>query len=100
LNVAGIAIGPECGEGGPPEPIRANPVSLNLDQYSYRIQLPVRAQGIDAGHGRQFTLAFSAAQSSKHDFQVVAILSNGQEIRSRPIELLYFVPAWYPKPNY
>jgi hypothetical protein len=100
IAIGGLTKGPECGEGGPPQPIRNHPISLKLDQASYRIQLPVPTSAIAPGHSRQFTLAFSAPKSSHHDFQLVAVLTDGREIRSRPITLLYFVPSWYQQPLY
>jgi hypothetical protein len=100
LSIGGLTQQPECGEGGPPEPIRLHPVALKLDQENYEIQLPLLTKSIDPGSSRQFTLAVNAPQASRHDFQVVAKLSNGQEIRSRSIDLLYFAPNWYPSPNY
>ncbi|SHI08020.1 MORN repeat-containing protein [Bradyrhizobium erythrophlei] len=100
ITIGGLTQAPECGEGSGPEPIRDKPITLRLDQGSYRIQLPISTSTIDAGHSRQFVVALNAPKSSHHDLQLVAVLTDGREIRSRPIDLLYFLPSWYPKTLY
>lgn len=100
LSLAGLEQQPECGEGGPPQVIRKDPVALKLDQEGYRILLPLRAKRLEPGKSQQFTQAINALQASRHDFQVVAKLSDGREIRSRSIDLLYFTPKWNPTPLY
>ena len=91
LTIGGLIVQAECGAGGPPELARPKPVELKLDQSNYRLPIPLR-RAIDPGRNHQFTLALVAARSSNHDFQVVAKLSDGREIRSRPVNLLYFKP--------
>jgi hypothetical protein len=100
LDLAGLLQQPECGEGGPPQVLRKDPITLKLDQENYRILLPLRAKRLEPGQSQQFTQAINATQASRHDFQIVAKLSDGREIRSRSIDLLYFTPKWNPTPLY
>jgi hypothetical protein len=44
-------------------------------------------------------LTVEADKSSTHNFDVVIQLADGREIRSRPIDLLYFKPSWFPEPR-
>jgi hypothetical protein len=84
----------ECGEGGAREPITATPQQLRLDASNYRVPVSFRAT-IPAGRTSQLTLPVKAAKSSEHDFTMVLQLSDGREIRSQPINLLYYVPSWF-----
>ncbi len=89
-----VKIEAECGEGGPRDPITARPLSLKLDQSNYR--LPISFQrSIPPGQTSRYTVTITAPKSSSHDFSVVLQLANGREIRSRPINLLYYVPSWF-----
>jgi hypothetical protein len=83
----------ECGEGAGREPITSVPQMLRLDASNYRIPVAFRSN-IPAGRTAQLTLPIKANKSSQHDFEVVLQLSDGREIRSRPINLLYYVPSW------
>ncbi|WP_249153001.1 MORN repeat-containing protein [Bradyrhizobium sp. AUGA SZCCT0240] len=100
INVGGLIEQAECGEGGPPEPIKEKPIALKLDQENYKIELPLPTKSIDPGRSSQIALVLNAPQASRHEFQLVAKLTDGQLIRSRSVNLLYFTPKWYPKPNY
>jgi hypothetical protein len=66
---------------------------LRLDASNYRIPVAFRSNS-PAGRTAQLTLPIKANKSSQHDFEVVLQLSDGREIRSRPINLLYYVPSW------
>jgi hypothetical protein len=86
----------ECGDGASVKRIRQNPLDLKLDQARYRIAVPFR-QGLPAGRVARYALLLNAARASDHDFTVVLQLADGREIRSRPVNLLYFLPSWYPR---
>jgi hypothetical protein len=95
LLLGHVKIEAECGEGGQRDPIAVSPLEFRLDQSGYR--LPVAFQrSIPAGRTSRFTVSVKAAKSSEHDFSVVLQLSDGREITSRPINLLYYVPKWFP----
>jgi hypothetical protein len=83
----------ECGEGGGREPITTTAQQLRLDALNYRMPVSFRAT-IPAGRTTQLTLPIRAAKSSEHDFTIVLQLSDGREIRSQQINLLYYVPSW------
>jgi hypothetical protein len=84
----------ECGEGAGREPITAVAQQLRLDASNYRVPLSFRAS-IPAGRTSQLTLPIKAEKSSAHHFTVVLQLSDGREIRSQPVNLLYYVPRWF-----
>lgn len=95
LPLGHIKIEAECGEGGERDVIAARALEFRLDQANYR--LPVSFQrSIPAGRTSRFTVTVKAAKSSQHDFTVVLQLADGREISSRPINLLYYVPRWFP----
>ena len=95
LPLGHIHIEPECGEGGEREVIAAKPLQFRLDQTSYR--LPISFQrSLPAATTSRFTVTVNAAKSSLHDFSVVLQLADGREISSRPINLIYYVPSWFP----
>jgi hypothetical protein len=95
LPLGHIKIEAECGEGGQRDPIASRPLEFRLDQSGYR--LPVAFQrSIPAGRTSRLTLQVKAGKSSEHDFSVVLQLADGREIKSRPINLLYYVPKWFP----
>jgi hypothetical protein len=97
LPLGHVKIDAECGEGGQRDPIASNPLEFRLDQSSYR--LPVTFQrSILAGRTSRLTLQVKAGKSSEHDFSVVLQLADGREIASRPINLLYYLPKWFPAP--
>jgi hypothetical protein len=84
----------ECGEGGGREPITTVTQQLRLDAVNYRIPLSFQTT-IPAGRTSQLTLPIAVGKSSEHDFTLVLQLSDGREIRSQPVNLLYYVPRWY-----
>jgi len=88
----------ECGEGSPIERIRQNSVVLRNDGQSYRIAVPAR-RGIPAGRVGSYAFEIDSARSSEHNFAIVAQLADGREIRSRPVDLLFFRPSWIHKEN-
>jgi hypothetical protein len=85
----------ECGEGGQREAIASKPLEFRLDQSNYRLPVAFRSS-IPAGRTSRFTVAVKAAKASQHDFSVVLQLADGREISSRPVNLLYYVPRWFP----
>jgi hypothetical protein len=95
LPLGHVKIEAECGEGGQRDVIASKPLEFRLDLSHYR--LPVSFQrSIPAGRTSRFTLVVKAAKSSQHDFSAVLQLADGREISSRPINLLYYLPRWFP----
>jgi hypothetical protein len=90
-----IKIEAECGEGGQQVVIAARPLMFKLDQTGYRLPVSFQ-QSIPAGHTSRFAVTVDATKSSQHDFTVVLQMANGREIASRPINLLYYRPSWFP----
>jgi hypothetical protein len=84
----------ECGEGAGREAITAVAQQLRLDASNYRVPVSFRTS-IPAGRTSQLILPIKAGKSSVHDFKVVLQLSDGREIRSQPVNLLYYVPSWF-----
>ena len=98
VGLGKIVLMAECGEGGAPEPIRTTALQLRLDAANYA--LPITFQrAIAPGQMARFTLPVAAAKSSDHAFRIVAMLADGREIRSLPINLLYFRPRVLPRRN-
>jgi hypothetical protein len=83
----------ECGEGGARQPITATSQQLKLDASDYRLPVSFRAN-IAAGNTSRLTLPLKADKSSNHDFTVVLQLSDGREVKSRRIKLVYYLPSW------
>jgi hypothetical protein len=95
LPLGHIHIEAECGEGGEREVIAQKPLQFRLDQSGYR--LPISFQRtVPAAQTSRFAVTVNAAKSSLHDFSVVLQLADGREISSRSINLIYFVPSWFP----
>lgn len=84
----------EAGEGGERQIISSRPVHLRLDAANYRLPLSVRAN-VSSGRASRFALPLKAEKASSHEFSIVFQLSDGREIRSRTINLLYFTPSWF-----
>jgi hypothetical protein len=85
---------PECGEGGQRESITTKVQELKVDSSNYRVSLSYQGFVL-AGRTSQLTLPIAAPKSSEHEFTVVLQLVDGQEVRSLPINLLYYVPSWF-----
>jgi hypothetical protein len=89
----------EQGEGAAREIITRVAQQFKLDTSHYR--LPVSYQSnIAAGQTSRFVLPLDAEKSSRHDFSVVIQLSDGREIKSRPINLLYYRPKWFARSTF
>jgi hypothetical protein len=83
--------GGEC-EGADIEPIKTKtPMTLSDGKSNYRAPFAFRTT-IAPGRVSRYSLPIRAPKSSRHDFRVVLVLGDGREIRSRPIDLLYFTP--------
>jgi hypothetical protein len=84
----------ECGEGGGPQIVTTKAQQFKLDTTGYKIPI---AYQTTVAPSRTVPLVFpiEALKSSVHDFSVVIQLANGREIRSRPIDLLYYRPRWF-----
>jgi hypothetical protein len=81
------------GERGGPQVITSKAQQFKLDVGSYRIPIAYQAT---VAPTKTIPLIFpvEAPKSSSHDFTVVIQLSDGREIRSRPVNLLYYRPRW------
>ena len=71
---------------------------LKLDAQTYRIPVAFKT-AVVAGRNARLLLTIDAEKSSIHDFSVVVQLSDGREITSRPISLLYYKPSWIQNEN-
>lgn len=82
----------EC-EGAEMEPLKTKD-PLMLDPYRTGYKLPIGLRtSIAAGRTSRYSLVLRAAKSSRYEFRVVLLLADGRELRSRPINLLYFLPG-------
>lgn len=91
IGLANIYALAEGGSDGPPKALRAEPLRLKIDAAPYTLPVPFRTT-IAPGRTANFTLQLDAEKSSWHDFRFAARLSNGTEILSPPINMLYFKP--------
>jgi hypothetical protein len=89
-----ITPGGDCGDGASVKRVAQAPLTLKLDQSSYRVSVPIK-DAVPAGRAARYSLFLNATRSSQHDFVVALELADGRTVRSRPIHLLYFYPAWY-----
>jgi hypothetical protein len=87
-----VFFGPRA-EGGAPGPIeRGFPtIPLPLDQRNVRVPIPFTAD-LAPGESRRFALNFTAEKSSRHLFQFVFELADGNIAASPTVDLLYFTP--------
>jgi hypothetical protein len=92
-----VTIEAECGEGGEPEPIPSNPLKLDLDRSNYQVPLEFNRTIAEERRSR-LAVTIASEKSSWSEFNFVVRLSNDREIRSRSINLLYYVPSWFPPP--
>jgi hypothetical protein len=95
LHLGHFTISAECGEGAAPEPIAVNPIRLKLAGNGYSLPVPFH-KTVEAGQTARLTVRVDAEKSSDHVFQFVAVLSNGDQVASRPISLLFFRPRVLP----
>lgn len=91
LPVASVASDAECGEGGEIVPVSHDPFMLHLDESNYKIAIPF-AGDVEPGFTSRWRLELQAPETSEHDFQLVLLLADGQQIASRPVHLTYFTP--------
>jgi hypothetical protein len=89
-----INLAPECGDGASVKRVSQSPLELKLDQSGYRVTVPIKT-ALPAGRSARYSMFLSAARASQHDFVVALQLADGRTIRSRPINLIYFYPAWF-----
>jgi hypothetical protein len=91
LPIASVASDAECGEGGEIIPINHDPFMLRLDESNYRIAIPF-AGDVTPGFTSRWRIEIEAPETSEHDFELVLLLADGQQITSRPVHLTYFFP--------
>jgi hypothetical protein len=84
----------ECGDGASVKRVASHPLALKVDQAGYRIAVPFK-DSVAAGRVARYALSLIATRASEHDFTFVLQLSDGRIIRSRPVNLLYFLPSRY-----
>lgn len=83
-----------CAEEGSPETMTWVAQKLRLDAANYRIPVAYKSN-IPVGRSSAMRLPIASDRSSHHLFRVVAQLSDGREVRSRPVDLLYYRPSWF-----
>lgn len=83
----------EMGEGGSREIVTATAQKLRVGAASYKVPIAFRAD-VPSGRASRLLIPVEAEKASEHKFHVVVQLSDGREIKSRPIDLLYFRPRW------
>lgn len=91
LPIASVANDAECGEGGEIIPVNHDPFMLRLDESNYRIAIPF-AGDVTPGFTSRWRIELQAPETSEHDFRLVLLTSDGQQITSRPVHLTYFIP--------
>jgi hypothetical protein len=91
LPIASVANDAECGEGGEIIPVRHDPFMLRLDEIDYRIAIPF-AGDIPPGFTARWRIELQAPETSEHDFELVLLTADGQQVVSRPMHLTYFIP--------
>jgi len=83
----------EQGEGGARQIISRETQQLKLDATNYRLPISYKTS-VPAGRTARLVVPLEADKSSAHDFKIAVQLADGQEIKSRPINLLYYRPRW------
>ena len=91
LPIASVANDAECGEGGEIIPVNHDPFMLRLDESDYRIAIPF-AGDITPGFTARWRIELQAPETSEHDFELVLLTADGQQVISRPVHLTYFIP--------
>ncbi|WP_143274191.1 PAN/Apple domain-containing protein [Bradyrhizobium canariense] len=84
----------ECGEGGGPQVITTKTQKLKVDATGYQVAIPYQTT-IAPSHITPLIVSLEAPKSSVHEFSAVVQLADGRQIRSRPINLLYYRPRWF-----
>ena len=91
LPIASVANDAECGEGGEIIPVSHDPFMLRLDERNYRIAIPF-AGDVAPGFTSRWRIELQAPETSEHDFRLVLLTADGQQVASRPVHLTYFIP--------
>jgi hypothetical protein len=91
LPIASVANDAECGEGGEIIPVSHDPFMLHLDESNYKIAIPF-AGDVTPGFTARWRIELQAPETSEHDFELVLLLADGRQIKSRPMHLTYFIP--------
>jgi hypothetical protein len=86
--------GTEEGEGGERQIVTTKAIQLKLDRSNYRLPVSFQA-ALPPGRTSRWSFPIAADKASQHQFIIVVQLEDGREIRSRPIDLLYYVPSWH-----
>jgi hypothetical protein len=97
LALGHIVVDAECGEGGEREPVASKPLNFNLDRANYQLPLELD-RAIPPERRTRLAVTVASEKSSWNEFSFVVRLSTGREIRSRSINLLYYLPKWFPSP--
>ncbi|GAA6213243.1 hypothetical protein NBRC116602_29840 [Hyphomicrobiales bacterium 4NK60-0047b] len=72
-----------------PRPLPYPIVRLPHDRNGYSIRVPLQ-RAISVRRERKVTIEFRAQKSSIHRFRIIAILSNGDRVVSKPVLLQYY----------
>jgi len=99
ITLGGLRPAPECGEGAAIERVQHKSVLLRNDAQGYRLAVPF-ARAVPAGRVARYSVAIDAERASEHKFSLVVQLADGREIRSRPIDMLYFKPSRTPQEGF
>jgi hypothetical protein len=83
--------GAEC--GNTPVDHSGKPLQMSLDKKDYRIPVDWRGELLPA-ENKRFGLSISAPKSSRHVFQLVLELSDGNRIASPSVSMSYFTPRF------
>jgi hypothetical protein len=84
-----------CAEEAGPEVPLPKPLKFKLDEEQYRLPILVSPRALPPGRTYSIMVSVSADKASQHEFRFVAQMSDGSEISSRPMRLLYYVPSWH-----
>ncbi len=77
------------------EQIKHAIIAFKDDQRGYRLSVPFH-KTVAAARVARYDLVLDSKRSSQHMFTLVLQLADGREIRSRPVDLLFYRPSWGP----
>jgi hypothetical protein len=88
----------DCGEMANVQTVTSKAQQFRLDAAGYRIPVSFQTT-VPPGRTSPLALPVEAEKSSAHEFVVVLQLANGREVRSRPVALNWYRPAWFAAPR-
>lgn len=97
MPLGGFGSGAECeGVDFTDASGSSKPFPFEEREGTYRIPLPISGD-VAAGAINRWKVTMAAAKSSNHRFDIVFQMADGQLLRSRQMELLYFQPRNFPE---